>query len=832
MREFGTEETFNAAETEYIALATLDSTHVVVVYKDDGGSGWGCARVGVISGNSITWGTESVFNSAATKYISVAALDSTHFVVAYEDDGGSDYGCAKVGLVSGNTISSYGSENVFNGAVTTYISVAALDSTHFVVVYRDGGNSNHGSARIGLVSGTTISSYGVEDVFNAASTYYISVDVLDSTHFVVAYVYLGTSWRGTAIVGLVSGTTISSFGAENVFNSAITYHISVAALDSIHFVVAYRDEGNLHYGPAIVGLVSGTTISSYGDENVFNTATTNYIVVAKLDSTHFVVAYRDVGNSSAGMAIVGRISGTKIVAYDTARLINALSTSYTTVIALDSNNYVVCYNDDADADTGCSRVWGSGMVFSATLPTYSIDVTNLNGFSRNITDDVRTLETCTVLSSASDTFSFELLNDGGIYSFIEKGCAIEISTGTGSRTKKIAGYITDVERTLDEAGIKPTMIVSGEDGGIRLNHIFFSGRFYDIEVSALIKAILDATDNTTGKTYRTLADVDVSDTYIDETTYSLDEAIYNWRSLGDAINELAETVGFEWYLDTDKALHFYNPLNTPRVGIIADEDLEGNPVITEVGDIVNRAIVIGGYQQTEDQDGNTQTTIFPVKSDASKNQRFTPTENYLSSVLVYTSLVPGSSSDITISIQGGSSTAPDGTTLSNGHGIVKIGSIVDGGYTECRFKNSVTVTPGEYYWIVLYGTTTGPNSGVNVGVDGGGVLDFVTRYPVQVAIMANDNVSQEQYGMYTQVIRDSKIEDSQYAETKANTMLTPTIKKSVSLVVRGDSLKAGDSVFLLLWEVGIEMWNNMKIMSSTQTLGDVFIYNALELEER
>ena len=480
---------------------------------------------------------------------------------------------------------------------------------------------------------------------------------------------------------------------------------------------------------------------------------------------------------------------------------------------------------------GIYRALASEYVFDETIPTCSILITGLDGTVHTITDNVRTLETCTELSDAADTFSLELLNVDDMHSYVEKGCAIEISTGIGSRTKKLDGYITDVEKTLDEEGIKPVLYVCGEDGGFRLNHIYFSGRFYDYEVSALVKAILDNTDNTTGKTYRTLAEVDVSDSYIDATAYSIDEATYNWQSLGSAIKGLAETVGFAWYRDIDKVLRFYNPLDAIVAATIVDADLEGVPVITDIGVIVNRAVVIGGYQQTTDKTGNTQTDTFTVKSDASKNQSFVPTEDYLSSVIVYTELVTDSISNITISIQGDSGAAPDGVTLSNGRGIVKIDSIVDGGYTEFRFKNNVTLTPGDTYWIVLKGTTTGASSGVDVGVDGGGVLDFVTRYPVRVAVMANDDISQEQYGMYTQPYRDIKLEDSQLAETKANAMLTSTIKKVASLTIRDDALKAGDVVQLTLSTVGVAIDKTMKIMSSTQTLGEVFIYNSLELEE-
>ncbi|MBI2462621.1 MAG: DUF2190 family protein, partial [Candidatus Spechtbacteria bacterium] len=61
--------------------------------------------------------------------------------------------------------------------------------------------------------------------------------------------------------------TISSYGAENVFNAATSQYTSVSALDSTHFVASYMDAGNSSYGTAIVGLTSGTGISSYGNKN-------------------------------------------------------------------------------------------------------------------------------------------------------------------------------------------------------------------------------------------------------------------------------------------------------------------------------------------------------------------------------------------------------------------------------------------------------------------------------------------------------------------------------------------------------------------------------------
>jgi len=327
---------FNSGSSLYISSSTLDSTSFVVVYRDGGDSGFGTAIVGTVSGTTISYGSEYVFNSAATTFISSSTLDSTHFVVAYTDSTG--YGTAIVGTVSGTTIS-YGSEYVFNPASTYYISLQILDSTHFVVAYID--STGYGTAIVGTVSGTTIS-YGSEYVFNSASTTSISVSILDSTHFVVAY--QDSTGYGTAIVGTVSGTTIS-YGSEYVFNSAPTLHISATILDSTHFVVAYRDNGNSDFGTAIVGTVSGTTIS-YGSEYVFNPASTYYISLQILDPTHFIATYIDNGNSDYGTLILGTINSTTIT-YGSEYVFNSASTFYNSVILL-GLNFVVAYQNSTD----------------------------------------------------------------------------------------------------------------------------------------------------------------------------------------------------------------------------------------------------------------------------------------------------------------------------------------------------------------------------------------------------------------------------------------------------------------------------------------------------
>ena len=461
-------------------------------------------------------------------------------------------------------------------------------------------------------------------------------------------------------------------------------------------------------------------------------------------------------------------------------------------------------------------------------PSYSITVTDTDDVDHTITDDVQNLVVNTALSSAADTFDFRILNDADEYSYIEQGCEISISTGyDASNTVVLVGVITDVKKTLDHEQIKPIIEVSGEDWGYKLNKMYFPGRFFTTEISAIVKAILDKQDNTTGLTYRALMGVNSNYTYIESTLYTIDVATFNWKSVSSAVNDLAEEVGYEWYIDTSKRLHFFDPAAYSITTTITDTDLVGSPIISDYLKMISRSVVIGGYEHLEDQTGVTETTTTTVTSSVAKNESFVPTEEYLSAVFVHTELVVSSISNLKITIQEDDTGSPSGVILPHSYLLVPIDSITDNGYTEFKFGSHITLTPGDTYWMVIEGTTS---DGVKLGVDGSGDLDFNTRYPSRVAVMYNDEDLQK-LGMYVDVFRDEKIEDTESAELKANQMIGKTQKKTAEITVHGNDIIAGEVIRLTITEPGVTIDKDMKVINSSQSFNDVFIVNRLSLVE-
>lgn len=98
---------------------------------------------------TVSGGTISVLNTAvdvtATTLPSVRGLTSSLALVAYPDSANSNYGTARFAVpLSGTTIA--GEPIVFESAGVSVVKAARLSDSKAIVVYRDAGNSNAGTA--------------------------------------------------------------------------------------------------------------------------------------------------------------------------------------------------------------------------------------------------------------------------------------------------------------------------------------------------------------------------------------------------------------------------------------------------------------------------------------------------------------------------------------------------------------------------------------------------------------------------------------------------------------------------------------------------------------
>ena len=401
----GAETVFEPQEAMTTSVA-YDSTNnkVVVAYVDVNNNQdyYGTAVVGTVSGIGITFGPLVQYDASATTNFPGIVYDSNSnkVVIAYQRDRtGNQYGNAIVGTVSGDTIS-FGTRVQFETSETEIKSETGItfDATNnkVVMVWKDVGNSNYGTAIVGTVSGTSIS-FGTKVVFNSANTPYASC-VYDpgSEKVIVCYRDYGGGPAGRAKVGTVSGTSIS-FGSAATFQSNdVTSIAPVIDTTNNKLVVAFRDLSNSDNVRANVGTISGTSIT-FGTTVTAHSTGIQYTTAA-YDSNRgkVVISYQDQGNSGRGTSVVGTVSGSSI-SFGSPRVWNPGSSPYISSIYDSSNKRVVItYNDNP------SNGNGTAVVFRNAGTETNLTSENFIGFSDAAYSDgdTATVQVVTALDDA------------------------------------------------------------------------------------------------------------------------------------------------------------------------------------------------------------------------------------------------------------------------------------------------------------------------------------------------------------------------------------------------------------------------------------------------
>ena len=285
---FGTPVVVYSGAVENLNTAYDATNSKIIVAFRIGANSYGYACVGTVSGTSISFGSVYNFTTAATSASGYGlAYDTANskFVVTYADSGNSDRGTAKVGTVSGTAIS-YGSATVYETGSSSWFDLTYDSANGKVVAVSTDNSTTNIKAYVGTVSGTSIT-FGSGVIVNSGQTgefNAIGYDV-QSGKVIVAYEDRGNSYYGTAKVGTVSGTSIS-FGAAVVFRAANT--------GNAYFLVGYdagvgrtniffRTTDALTQGLVATGTVSGTSITF--DSN-FTVASKNRYAGAAYDSVN------------------------------------------------------------------------------------------------------------------------------------------------------------------------------------------------------------------------------------------------------------------------------------------------------------------------------------------------------------------------------------------------------------------------------------------------------------------------------------------------------------------------------------------------------------------
>ena len=343
------------------------------------------------------------------------------------------------------------------------LSIASMSSTHFVIACNDFDDLRKGKVIAGYITGTTVTiSLDTAVDFETDWANIISIVSMSSTHFVIAFQDVDDGNRGKVIAGSLSGVTITiAVDTAVTFETGITTEISLASMSGTHFVVAFRDNDDFNKGKVIAGSLSGVTITIAVDTaTIFETGGINYISLASMSSTHFVIAFTDTGNSNKGKVIAGSLSGVIItITLDTATIFETGATKNISLASMSSTHFVIAFQDDADSD--------KGKVIAGSLSGITI----------------------TIIEDGATTFETGWFNHPSIISISAISFVIVFSDGLDSaKGKAINGYIsgTTIKIILDSA-------VTFESGLTYYLSAALMSNFY------FIAAFVDITDSSKGK---------------------------------------------------------------------------------------------------------------------------------------------------------------------------------------------------------------------------------------------------------------------------------------------------------------------------------------------
>ena len=365
--------------TPYGSVYDPDQQRVVVTYYDQNNNYYGYCIVGEVdpSNNTITFGTAAIFQSNFVITHSIG-YDTTNdkVVVFFQNVSASSAGQAKVGVVSGNSISFPSSPTTFNGSSTEDITaVFNPDQGRFLVVYKNNGNSGRPTGIVGTVSGTTIS-FGSAATADSSTSSYLALTYNTTTNRYV-FIYNDNNFTNVAVqLPTTSGTTVTFGGVvayvplngSNTAQSNFTNLVSDNASNTA-FVITANTQNNSYISATAFTIPSSGNTITFGTENFFagNTSPTTISAVYDKGARKLVVSY--VSNNNATV-VAASFAGTTLT-FGSPNTWRFLSTNYITNAYDDSNKRVVISYQEPNTSTAASVVFAP----------VSSNVTNLIGIT-------------------------------------------------------------------------------------------------------------------------------------------------------------------------------------------------------------------------------------------------------------------------------------------------------------------------------------------------------------------------------------------------------------------------------------------------------------------
>ena len=491
-------EFYNGMISDHVLAIDTTSNKVVLAHTRNGVH----AFVGTISGNSISFGSSTeiaphtgTFGHLAVEFDSNAGK----MVFAYHIRVSNTpyYGRVRVGTVSGNSIT-LGSELQFNDVTTQNIRLAFDSNTNkMVMTYVNAHVDYTGFVRVGTVSGNSISFGSASQLEVGKKVGHISSAIFNpnTNKVIITYSAFDAAWddgtgRISFVTGTVSGTSIS-FTSPTIIVNEYNYAIATTVDTSTNQIILVRTDKSTNHEQVSVISLSSTTASNLTSENFVGISDGSYASGATATIQTSGAVDDAQSGLTAGQAYFLQEDGTLNTTPDTPRVFAGVALSATELmIGRDmSASSVVTYTDSDvatylagngydNASTIISTITDSAPATLDTLNELAAALGDDANFASTVTSslalkaDTTTVnsslalkaDTTTVNSSLAlkaDTSSLSTVATTGAYSdltgtpaaVVPGGSFDAVASGTLANGDKV---VVNADGTVSTAGMYPT----------------------------------------------------------------------------------------------------------------------------------------------------------------------------------------------------------------------------------------------------------------------------------------------------------------------------------------------------------------------------------------
>jgi hypothetical protein len=364
-----------AKSAEFVASGTLGSG-VTVALNSNG-------TVSVVAGNANPQdvGTLTEYSPNAEFPSACYDTDNEKIVVVYKDRDNSSYPTARVGTISGSSIS-FGTAVAFHSySGSDFAAVYDKTAQRVVVAFRDSDQSYRLSAVAGVVSGTSISFGSVTTGLSSFNSEGVSGDY-HATQGVVVF-----AWRSnqgadvflTSRTVSTSGTTLT-FGTRAEWSDYILRACKTVYDANANKMVYAVETQTGADGYALHATVSSGSIS-YSGEDQFSTTVSRPEIVYVSSLQKCLIVYKGTGDVLTAVVAYPAGNGVDFGAetFSTIQMDTGIQPVYDPI----ANKVVVLFEDNQVTPRTQNLVEIS---ISGTTPSFSA-VTNVSNVQRNGTQD-------------------------------------------------------------------------------------------------------------------------------------------------------------------------------------------------------------------------------------------------------------------------------------------------------------------------------------------------------------------------------------------------------------------------------------------------------------